>query len=189
LPSDIKKVPRPIIGFIGAISSYKLDFDLIKSIASSRPEWSIVLIGPRGEGEKAVDLSPLKRYKNIFYFGPRRYEELPGYLKAFDVCILPCAINDYTQAMFPMKFFEYLASGKQVVTTDLPSLREFKSFCKVAETPKEFVGKIEDCLREDSATQIRKRIDLAKRYSWERRLEEISTLIQRRLEDQRDAGK
>jgi len=81
VPDDLLEVPAPRIGFVGAISRYKLDFELILRISRNHPEWSIVLIGAKGEGEKEADLGELGQQKNIFLTGGRKYDLLPGYLK------------------------------------------------------------------------------------------------------------
>ncbi|MCV5590937.1 glycosyltransferase family 1 protein, partial [Escherichia coli] len=68
-------------GFIGAISSYKVNFELLSSLAKSRPQYHIVLIGLVGEGDRNTDVSILENHKNIHLLGPKEYDELPSYLK------------------------------------------------------------------------------------------------------------
>ncbi|HCL7538620.1 TPA: glycosyltransferase, partial [Escherichia coli] len=118
-PKDLKNIEGPILGFIGAISSYKVNFELLSSLAKSRPQYHIVLIGLVGEGDPNTDVSILENHKNIHLLGPKEYDELPSYLKYFDVALLPNMINSYTDNMFPMKFFEYLAAGRKVVSVNL----------------------------------------------------------------------
>lgn len=174
IPQDIAGLSHPVIGFIGAVSNYKIDFELLEYMANIRPNWSIVLIGALGEGEKQARV---KQYRNLYFLGGRDYTLLPNYLKGFDVCILPNRINDYTRNMFPMKFFEYLAAGKPVVMTPLPALEEFRSYIKIAESKEEFVQKIEESLIQDTLEEKDKRGELSKKYSWENRMKEISEII------------
>ncbi len=180
IPADLEGIAQPRLGFVGAVSNYKLDFGLLKAIALARPTWSIVLIGAVGEGEKAAEISILREVPNIHLLGGRPYEQLPNYLKGFDVCLLPNKLNEYTRNMFPMKFFEYLASGRPVVSTALPSLREFKEYFYQADSAAEFIRNIEMALAEDASTRD-KRIALAKKYSWTNRMEEISVLLENKL--------
>ncbi|HTY22835.1 MAG TPA: hypothetical protein VMC85_06875, partial [Desulfomonilaceae bacterium] len=51
IPHDLESIPAPRIGFVGAVSSYKLDFDLIVGVAERRPDWHWVIIGPWGTEE------------------------------------------------------------------------------------------------------------------------------------------
>jgi hypothetical protein len=142
VPADLSTIPGPRIGFIGAISSYKIDFALLKFVAEQHPEWSLVLIGNVGEGDPWTDSSMLGSLRNVHLLGPRDYAVLPAYLKGMDVAILPNNLNDYTAAMFPMKFFEYLAAGKSVVSVDLHALQEFADIACLAKSAPEFVAGI-----------------------------------------------
>jgi glycosyltransferase involved in cell wall biosynthesis len=181
IPEDIACIPSPRLGFIGAISRYKLDFDMIHDIAIRHPEWSLVLIGAKGEGEKAVDLGKLEQAKNIHIPGGRPYAALPGYLKGFDVCLLPNVLNEYTRNMFPMKFFEYMAAGKPIVATELAALAEFKDYFYVSRTPKEFEDNICKALKENNPAVREERVKLAKKYTWETRIDEMSAVIEKAL--------
>ena len=129
---DVAALPTPRIGFVGAISRYKLDFELIRAVAVARPSYSFVLIGQVGEGEPEAGAVRLQGVANLHLLGPRAYAELPACLAAMDVATLPAATNDYTEAMFPMKFFEYLAAGRPVVTTRLPALAAYEHLALVA---------------------------------------------------------
>ncbi|MDD5492280.1 MAG: glycosyltransferase [bacterium] len=180
IPADLAGIGHPILGFIGAVSNYKLDFELLMTIARAKPAWHIVLIGAVGEGEKATGISQLQKIPNIHILGGRPYAKLPNYLKGFDICLLPNKLNEYTRNMFPMKFFEYLASGRPVVSTALPSLKEFKDYFYQAGTPGEFIRDVEIALAEEASNKG-KRIALAKKYSWTNRMEEISQLLEEKL--------
>ncbi|WP_174301081.1 glycosyltransferase [Caulobacter sp. S45] len=132
VPADLAALSAPRIGFVGAVSGYKLDFALIRAVALARPAYSFVLIGQVGEGDPWTDVSPLRGLANLHLMGPRPYAELPAYLAGMDAAMLPGATNTYTAAMFPMKLFEYLAAGLPVVATPLPALAEVADLMLVA---------------------------------------------------------
>ncbi len=132
LPADLTALPAPRIGFIGAVSGYKLDFTLIREVALARPAYSFVLIGQVGEGDPWTDISSLRGIANLHLLGPRPYAALPTYLAGMQAAMLPSAANTYTAAMFPMKLFEYLAAGLPVVATPLPALSDFARLLLVA---------------------------------------------------------
>ena len=183
VPDDIAGIALPIVGFYGAMDSYKVDFGLIKYIARMHPEWSIVLIGPSGIGERNTDLSQIKETKNIYLLGYRPYAILPNYLKAFNVCILPYLVNVYTESVFPIKFFEFLASSKPVVTTNLPALRKYKSITKIAKDRGEFISYIEEYLSKDTEEAKAERLRIAAENTWDSRIDKQLELITTRLAD------
>jgi len=152
-PADLHTLKQPIIGFIGAVSSYKVDFELIVKLAKKFQDASVVLIGQVGEGQPDTKIDILEGIPNIYLLGPKKYHELPEYLSYFDVALLPCVINDYTRSMFPMKFFEYLAAGKKVISTRLDSLLEFEQYCYLAENDADFISKVEKVLIDPNFSQ------------------------------------
>ena len=149
IPSDLLNLPAgPRFGFVGAISSYKLDFGLIASLAMHRPDCQIVLIGRVGEGDPATALDELMCHANIHLLGPRDYAVLPDYLRGFDLALLPCPINHYTRSMFPMKFFEYLAAGVPVVSTNLPALQDYANLARICAGQVAFLEAVDALLLE-----------------------------------------
>ena len=181
VPSDLAPLRQPIIGFIGAISAYKLDFALLRKLAVRHPDWSLVLIGKVGEGEPSTDVSLISDLPNVHLIGPRPYQQLPAYLKAMSVAILPSNINSYTCNMFPMKFFEYLGAGRPVVATNLPALKAFAHVAYLARDADEFIASVEDALR-GGGCSLPSRLALAKEQTYERRTELMLQELQRTLQ-------
>lgn len=127
-PADLAKIPYPRIGFVGALSSYKFDVGMVREAARAAPERHWVLIGKVGEGQPDTSMESLKLEPNIHFLGPKSYEDLPKYLKYMNVVTIPCPVNDYTQSMFPMKFFEYMAAGKPIVARKIDALKEYERY-------------------------------------------------------------
>lgn len=173
LPSDLADIPEPRVGFIGAISTYKLDVALVAAIAGAHPSLNFVFIGPQGEGEMSTDLSLWKDQPNIHLLGPRPYQELPGYCAGFQCGWLPLQRNAYTQAMFPMKFFEYLAAGLPVVATSIDALQEFQSAAWLCEPEQNAFSKaLVGCIQgEGPARSVR--LALARQHTYTARMERM----------------
>lgn len=168
VPLDLQKIPAPRLGFVGAISNYKLDMELINKTAEKHPEWSFVFIGKVGEGQPNTDLK-LNASPNIHLLGPKSYSEIPNYMHHFDVGLIPCPINDYTQSMFPMKFFEYLASDTPVVARNIDALKEFQKIHFAYDTIEEFETQILKALNTKNIfDNCQTDLDV---YSWKTRLD------------------
>lgn len=185
-PDDLINFDGPILGFVGAISSYKVDFNLIKLMAQRFQYADIVLIGQIGEGQPDTNIKILEDIPNIHLLGPKSYSDLPHYLKCFDVALLPCTLNDYTKSMFPMKFFEYLAAEKKVVTTKLESLKEFSDCCYVANSDEDFLNGVEKALKNDlthfcNKERLKK---VVRENTWENRTQKMLQLIKMKFSNE-----
>jgi len=177
ISSEMAELSKPIIGFVGALDAYKVDFELIKYLALSRPEWSFVLIGPIGEGDRQTRVDSLQKITNIHFLGPKQYSQLPNYVKGFDVCIIPYQVNQYTYYSFPLKVYEFLASGKPVVTTNLPSIKHLSGVLKIASDYQEFLQFLSQAVEEDDSKDRARRIEVARQNSWDYRVEKILEII------------
>jgi glycosyltransferase involved in cell wall biosynthesis len=142
IPPELESIPRPRLGYIGVLSDFKIDFDLLARIADDQPNWHLVLIGDEREGQADRRLAQLAGRKNVHLLGRRPYKDLPCYMAGFDVALLPQLVNNYTRAMFPLKFFEYLAAGLPIVSTELEAISDFKSLYVTASDAASFVAAI-----------------------------------------------
>lgn len=179
LPSDLTPIPPPRLGFVGAISAYKLDLALLQQLASAHPGWSLVLIGPVGEGDPDTDVTALLGLANVHLLGPKPYGSLPAYLKGFDLGLLPLRLNPYTQAMFPMKFFEYLAAGLPVVATRIRALQDYERaalLCKPDAAA--FTAAIEKALA-GQGPRLSERLALAAGHTYASRTRRMLELLHR----------
>jgi len=176
-PDGLTGIPEPRIGFVGAISSYKLDFGLIRAVALRHPEWQFVFIGPQSEGEPSTDLSELCGLANVHWLGPKPYSQLPRFLAAFQCAWLPLQCNAYTRAMFPMKFFEYLFAGLPVVSTRIHALRSFEAICSLCSPdPLEFSQQLQRVLRGEGSG-LEKRLSGIEGYTYAGRTRRMLKLL------------
>lgn len=176
-PDAIKNLPAPRIAFYGAISSYKVNLELITFLAKSRPQYTFVLIGPIGLSDDSTQVTELQKLKNVQFLGEIDYQRLPEYLAAMDALIIPYRISEHTTHVFPIKFFESLATGKPVLITPLPALKDYFHYTYVAETPDLFLKNLDHALTTDSKEAQTQRIALAKQNDWQSRINKILSAI------------
>ncbi|MEX8546006.1 MAG: glycosyltransferase [Mucilaginibacter sp.] len=167
---ELTNIAKPIIGYVGALSSTRLDIGLLAFIAIANPDWSIVLIGPEDNGFLE---SRLHQIKNIIFLGLKEASVLPDYINNIDVCINPQAVNEITIGNYPRKIDEYLALGKPVVAIETEGMLMFKDYTYLAETKEQFVKLVELALAEDSVEKQQARIEFAFSHSWENSVEKI----------------
>jgi teichuronic acid biosynthesis glycosyltransferase TuaH len=176
VPEELKTIPGPIIGYTGAITAIRLDMDLLEYIASQRPQWSIVLIGPE---DKIFASAILHKIPNVHFLGNKPPDSLPGYIKAFDVAINPQLVNETTAGNYPRKIDEYLAMGKPVVATKTPFMDYFKDHTYLSSDKEEYVRLIELALKENSPEKEKTRKNFAMGHTWEKNVEGMYPLMEK----------
>jgi len=170
----------PVIGYVGGLHRH-VDFDLLAEMADARPNWSWVFVGPF---QTSVD--KLRGKDNVLLLGPKPHDELVFYVRSFDVCLVPYVKSVYTETVVPAKLNEYLAVGKCVVATDLPTIREFNDRHNVLIATEnradKFLQAIEEALRQPrDAETIKRRREVAALCDWNTQLEAMSRLMESKL--------
>jgi glycosyltransferase involved in cell wall biosynthesis len=174
-PADLAAVPRPRIGYIGALRDHTVDLDLLERVAREVPEASVVLVGP-----STMDLSPLEGLANVHVLGPRPHADVPAYGAALDVALMPWLDNDWIRACNPIKMKEYLALGLPTVTTDFPEARRYAGVLEIAADAEDFVARARRLALTssvaDAAAADRRRAALAGE-TWDARADELSAVL------------
>lgn len=173
VPPEVAGLPGPVLGFIGVLHHW-IDLDLFAYLARKRPHWSLVLIGPLGPG---IDAGVLEGLPNVHLLGRKTKEELPGYLKAFDVCLNVFKKNELTDRVSPLKLYEYLASGRPVVSVAMPGVLDFSNIIEIAGDYEGFLQGVERALKNESPEKKRARLEVAAQNSWQGRVEAMMNII------------
>lgn len=177
VPADVADIRRPVIGCVTRIVDDYFDLHLIRQVFERRPDWSLVVVGPEDTRapDKRRELEALRRLPNVHLLGRRPQDSVPGYLKAFDVCLIAYPMIDvvlHTES--PLKMMEYLAAGKPIVSPRLPLLSYLGPVINFAGEVGEWVEAIEKALRENSAEMVERRQAIAEESSWDRKAAFIS---------------
>eukprot|EP01133_Synstelium_polycarpum_P019571 gene19571-23447_t len=179
-PLEYHNINGPVIGYVGALQSIRLDVALIEYIAESRPEWTIVLVGPQDEKFQA---SKLHQLKNVLFTGLKPQKDLFKYINSFDVCINPQLVNELTIGNYPRKIDEYLAAGKPVVATKTRAMDLFKDYTYLAERKEDYLELIKLALIQDTEELARERKAFAESHTWENSVKSIYEQIARSLKE------
>ena len=186
-PADQASIPHPRIGFFGVVDE-RLDIELLGQLATNHPEWQFVIIGPVVKIDPAI----LPHNANIHYLGGKNYQELPAYLRGWDVATLLFARNESTEFISPTKTPEYLAAGRPVVSTSIRDVvRPYGdlNLVQIADDPKEFGQAIAIALEQGKDADWRTRTDdYLATISWDLTWQNMVNLMQDRLAAKTEAS-
>ena len=174
IPHDIANIQGPIAGYFGVIDE-RINLQLINEVALLKPDMSFVMIGPLAK----IGEHDLPRQHNIHYLGMKDYKELPGYLKAFSVAMMPFALNDATKYISPTKTLEYMAAGKPMVSTAIKDVvRDYSGCVEIVESAEEFSVAIDKLIASAPDVLLEaKYADILKNTSWNATADKMKVLI------------
>ncbi|HUR90302.1 MAG TPA: glycosyltransferase, partial [Ramlibacter sp.] len=169
-------IPHPRLGYCGVIDE-RINLDLVDAIAKARPEWNIVMVGPTAK----IAADDLPRGDNIHWLGQQSYDDLPKFMKGWDVCLMPFALNDATKFISPTKTLEYMACGRPSVSTSIRDVVEpYGHVVRIADTPEGFIADCEMIMartpqeREQHAREV---AAIVANTSWDKTADAMAELI------------
>ncbi|MBI3895004.1 MAG: glycosyltransferase [Acidobacteria bacterium] len=175
VPEEIANLKSPVIGFHGLVADW-VDLELVRFLASARPEWSFVLVG-----KQDTNTERLRGMSNVYLAGGKDYASLPAYCKCFDVAILPFRVNELTLAANPLKLREYLAAGLPIVATAIPEAVRLatmeRSVVRIGEGHQHFLEQIEALLGEGRGGPHLAVSQAMDSESWEEKVAEMCRVI------------
>jgi glycosyltransferase involved in cell wall biosynthesis len=168
---DLRSYPPPRFGYIGTVGPWT-DVDSMVALARAVPEGSVVVIGP-WEIPLPPELPP-----NLYILGMRPYSQLPEYLAGFDVALIPFKEGPLTQAVNPVKLFEYAAAGVPIVATATQELSHYATWCTLAESSQTWVTAAIQAVQKPASDGIRlQAMTEAAANDWQQRVNTIVQLI------------
>ncbi|MCL6274729.1 glycosyltransferase [Muricauda sp. 2012CJ35-5] len=176
VPPEFKEIPGPILGYVGYLTSMRLDIALLEHMAKAKKDWSIVLVGPEDDDFKKSNLHQLD---NVHFLGSKDAAELPAYVKGFDVAMNPQVVNDWTIGNYPRKIDEYLAMGKPTLATRTKAMEMFQDHVYLGSTKEEYIKLAEKALADNSEQLQQSRIEFAKSHTWENNVKAIYEAIKK----------
>lgn len=179
VPADIASIPGPVAGYFGLIEEW-IDMDLVEHLARAMPDVSFVYIG-----RVVYDTTRFRRLGNVHFLGPRAYHELPGYLKAFDACMLLYRPGGFSKHANPKKLREYLAGGKAVVSVRLGEVEQYRDVVRIADTYDEYVAHLRAALADDSPERVAARQAAVASESWEAKVDRIGGIVAQSIAERR----
>lgn len=174
IPTDIANIPSPIVGYFGVIDE-RINLNLLEETAKKMPGVSFVMIGPLA---KITD-HDLPKEENIYYLGMKPYNELPHYIHAFDIAMMPFALNEATKYISPTKTLEYMAAQKPIISTKITDVvRDYNICLSLVENADEFADEINFLLdQKGDLSMLLAYNKILKKTSWDVTAEKMKVLI------------
>lgn len=174
-PPDVD-LPAPVAGFVGHLTD-RIDASLLEAVAARGR--SLLLVGPPSPSFDTSRLDRLLAMPNVRAVGRKAFTDLPSYLRAIDVGLLPYGDSAFNRASFPLKVLEYLAAGRAAVSTGLPAVRWLDTdLVDIADSPAAFADAVDSALaRERTPELVAARQALARQHNWSVRAEQMAGVL------------
>lgn len=173
-PSEDEK-KQPIFGFVGMLQDC-IDYECLREVALKFPDCRLQFIGRRMPG---VDLSAVESCPNVEFIGLVPQTELPEYIRRFDVCLNVFQEGKLSKDVSPLKFYEYLATGKPIVSTKEPlQVTDFADVVYIAENREKFLELCAQALAEHDPEKRAKRMAYGKACSWDERVKQMERILE-----------
>jgi hypothetical protein len=182
IPAAVAALPRPLLGYVGNLRD-RVDWELVAEIAAARPDWSIALIGPRDNPEAETLVAG---HPNVHLPGPVGYETMRACLRHFDVAIVPHKVDPMTDAMNPLKVYNYIAACRPVVATEVANLDDVADLIAVAADAPGFIAAVERALPAGPAPALSPERQTT--LSWPARVDTMLRLLDLQSTTPRDEG-
>jgi len=161
------------VGYVGAIAEW-FDEEIIKGAALRDSNLEFHLCGEVTKKEAGQ----LDKLDNINMYGEISYADVPDFLNAMDVLIIPFKLVPIIQACDPVKFYEYSAMGKPTVTTALPELKRASKLTFVASNPMELAEQIHNAFQAGKKRKFRAQLqEYAANNTWKHRIAQFQEAL------------
>lgn len=174
-PVSTKKISYPPkqyytdIMYIGTISEW-FNFNLIQKGLSKYSDLRLILVGPSS--------FPIPKNNRIIHLGSKEHSELPSYMAQADALIMPFIVNDLILSVNPVKLYEYIYSGKPIITCNYKEIEQFKEFVFPYDNDEDFIIIINKLiLKQLNIKSEEERIKFLYGNTWKERSLEIIKII------------
>lgn len=168
----VAKLRPPVVGYLGTLN-YWIDSELLARIAREHPDWTVLHVGPR---DMLANTAAFDGLPNLISTGRIPYQDLPQYVKVFDVCVNPYILDGVAEHCSPLKLYDYIATGKPIVSVDMPEARKFEQLIHISDNSDEFVALVEQVIEKGDPRSEERKAE-ARRHTWRSRFEDVAAAL------------
>lgn len=172
---------KTIISYTGSLQKWKGYGTFLKSYGYLKNKENIVYLVVGGNEEQVIRLKEKYNNKNIIFVPFIENSKIPLFLKVSDILVIPNSSKYEISVKYtsPLKLFEYMASKRPIIASDLPSIGEVVSEDDVLffkpDNEKDLALKIEELINDNRMQNklVNNAFEKVKEYTWEKRAKEI----------------
>jgi glycosyltransferase involved in cell wall biosynthesis len=165
VPYDIRSIKKPIIGAIVGLLDEKHDLELLVKIMTDKPQWSLVIIGPKSVNPQGK-IVQLRSMENVHFLGPKPYDQLPSYIRHFDVCANFYKTIDINDTCTSIKLLNYMAVGKPIVSTNAGGVNIFSEVIDIADDAQSYISLVQKSITGRASVKAERGRYIAEQNSW-----------------------
>jgi teichuronic acid biosynthesis glycosyltransferase TuaH len=160
--------------YFGTISSW-FDWNTIKYTINQFEGVYVHIIGPISNGPDNFE------HPQIIFHGPINHSQLKSYVSEMDCFIMPFLIDDIILAVDPVKLYEYLLFGKNIITSSYPEIDRFSDFAYFYHNKEEFANIVKGLL--ENKNKLKYTSEQASTFlsvnTWNARAEQVNEILKR----------
>ncbi len=178
-PEDFPGDGSPVAVYLGTLDT-RFDLETFAHGVLTMKNLHFLLIGPLTDKSLERGLKNLLEEKNITWIGPRDHALAPAYLQHADLGLIPFKKNELTEAVNPIKYYEYLACGLPVAAPPMRELTNMKGPLYIYRGREDYTAALKKALSADPKERQAAR-DFALRHSWRSRYGQIKAILAEKL--------
>jgi teichuronic acid biosynthesis glycosyltransferase TuaH len=168
-PDWFARLPRPRLLYVGSLDN-RVDVEQLAEVAGAYPDGSVVLVGP--VQDEAHFAAVRERPNVVIRAGLAPRPDVVRLIGAAEACLVPHVGNRLTEAMSPLKLYEYLAGGRPVAAVDLPPIAAVEGRVALAPAGDKLAPAVAQALALGPAPEA-ERLEFLARNAWSRRFDEL----------------
>lgn len=170
----LKKKYKMVAGYIGKLG-LRLDEKLIEKVITANPEVLFVFLGPHLKAQRNNGLEKLfNKYENIISLGSIQSSYINFFLNQFSLLIIPHSVGKFENGGDPLKLYQYLNTGKPIISTTIDGVGEFKNIITISNDANEWNSFIKNVFSKNIIEY-----EIPNSIYWNERLKPLSRFLEK----------